>query len=190
MAVSIDDPPRRRLRIRDTDLVPVALDLSTPEDVQRRIDRVSAGERLRHKAVRLCQQAHEQGGLLSNCDLAELLNTSDSRIAQLLTQHERDTRKIVPRRATVHDVGTGLTHKAIICWKRYAEGKEPQKIAHDTHHSLMAVDRYLGQYARVRRCRERGMNPRQTAHILRCSVALVEQYLAIDRRLEGSEDED
>ncbi len=108
----------------------------------------------------------------------------------MLAQHERDTQKIVPRRATVHDVGTGLTHKAIICWKRYAEGKEPQQIAHETRHSLVAVDRYLGQYDRVRRCRKRGMNPRQTAHILNCSVALVEQYLRIDRRLEGSEDED
>ena len=27
------------------------------------------------KALRLCHQAYQQGGLLSNCDLAELLNT-------------------------------------------------------------------------------------------------------------------
>ncbi len=102
-------------------MIPVVLDLSMAEDAQRRIDRVAPGERLLYKALRLCQQTHNQGGLLSNCDLAELLNTDDSRIAQVLTQHERDTQQIVPRRATVHDVGTGLTHKAIICWKRYAE---------------------------------------------------------------------
>ncbi len=81
------------------------------------------------------------------------------------------------------------THKAIICWKRYAEGKEASQIARETRHSLAAVDAYLGQYDRVRRCRQRGMSPRQTAHILNCSVALVDQYLDIDRRLEDSEDE-
>lgn len=190
MAISIDDPPHRYQRIQDTDLVPVVLDLSVAEDVQRRIDRIPPGERLLNKALRLCQQAHKQGGLLSNCDLAELLNTDDSRIAGLLAQHERDTQKIVPRRATMHDVGTGLTHKVIICWKRYAEGKEASQIARETRHSLAAVDRYLGQYDRVRHCRKRGMDARQTAHMLDCTAGLVEQYLDIDRRLEDSEGKD
>ena len=106
MAVSVNNPPAHRQRIADTELVPVLLDLSTAEDVQQRIDRRPTPERLLHKALRLCQQAHQQGGLLSNCDLAELLNTSDSAIARVLTGHERLTNTVVPRRATVHDVGT------------------------------------------------------------------------------------
>lgn len=184
MAVSVDDPPRRHQRIQDTDLVPVVLDLSTAEDVQRRLERVLPGERLQAKALRLCRQAYEQGGLLSNCDLAELLSTNDSRIATLLAAYERETQQIVPRRATLHDVGTGLTHKAIICWKRYAEGKETVQIAQETRHSLEAVDRYLGQYDRVHQCHKRGMTAHETAHLLACSVGLVEQYLEIERRLE------
>ena len=131
MAVSVNNPPAHRQRIADTDLVPVLLDLCTAEDVQQRIDRRPAPERLLHKVLRLCQQAHEQGGLLSNCDLAELLNTTDSEIAHVLARHERLTNTVVPRRATLHDVGTGLTHKRIICWKRYAEGKEPHLVARD-----------------------------------------------------------
>src|SRR4029077_13271112 len=118
-----------------------------------------------------------QGGLLSNCDLAELLFTNDQRIAHVLTEHERLTNTLVPRRATLHDVGSGLTHKRIICWKRYAEGKDPQIVARETYHSLEAVDRYLGQYDRVRHCRLQGLTPEETAHTLNCSVALVHQYL-------------
>ncbi len=189
MAISVDDPPHRHQRIQDTDLVPVVLDLSTAEDVQRRIDRASADERLREKALRLCRQAYDQGALLSNCDVAELLNTHDSRIAQLLSEYERQTQTIVPRRATLHDVGTGLTHKAIICWKRWADGKEAHQIARETHHSLESVDHYLGQYDRVRRCRQRRLSVRETAQLLDCSLALVEQYLDIDRRLEPSKNE-
>ena len=58
MAVSANNPPAHRQRIADTELVPVLLDLSTAEDVQQRIDRRPTPERLLHKALRLCQQAH------------------------------------------------------------------------------------------------------------------------------------
>jgi Protein of unknown function (DUF1670) len=184
MAVSVSDPPRQRRRIADTDLVPVLLDLSTAEDSDQRINRIPASQRLLNKALRLCQQAYQQGGLLSNCDLAELLNTHDSRIAHVLAEHERTTNTVVPRRATLHDVGTGLTHKRIICWKRYAEGKEPHVVARETYHSLEAVDRYLGQYDRVRHCRLQGLTPEQTAHALGCGLPLVQEYLAIDDLLE------
>lgn len=185
LGISRDSPPRRHQRIVDCKLVAVVLDLITPEDLQARLNRDPARQRLTRRAVRLCEQANEQGVLLSNCDLAELLSTDDSHIAQLITQHERQTKCLVPRRATVHDVGTGLTHKRIICWKRYAEGKEPDQIARETYHSLEAVDRYLGTYDRVRHCRLQGLSPAETAHILACNVRLVEEYLAIDRELES-----
>jgi Protein of unknown function (DUF1670) len=184
MAVSVNNPPARHQRIADTELVPVLLDLITADDVQQRIDRRPVAQRLLHKALRLCQQAYDQGGLLSNCDLAELLNTTDSQVAHVLVEHERLTGTLVPRRATVHDVGTGLTHKRIICWKRYAEGKEPHLVARETYHSLEAVDRYLGQYDRVRHCRLEGLTPEQTAHALGCGLPLVREYLAIDDLLE------
>jgi Protein of unknown function (DUF1670) len=184
MAVSVSEPPRLHQRIADTTLVPVLLDLCTAEDVQLRIDRLPIPQRLLRKVLRLCQQAYDQGGLLSNCDLAELLGTDDSRVASVLAEHERLTGTLVPRRATVHDVGTGLTHKRIICWKRYAEGKEPHIVARETYHSLEAVDRYIGQYDRVRHCRLQGLTPEQTAHTLACSLGLVQEYLAIDDLLE------
>jgi hypothetical protein len=188
-AVNLNDPPRHRQRIADTDLVPVVLDLSTGEDIDARLDRRSASQRLLAKALRLCRQAHEQGGLLSNCDLAELLSSEESRLASLLAQHERDNQVVVPRRATLHDVGTGRTHKSIICRKRYVNGLEPHLIARATHHSLAAVDRYLSQYERVRQCRLQGLTPQETAHLLACSVRLVEEYLDIDRQLEATSDE-
>jgi len=188
LGVSVNDPPHRHQRIVDTDLVPVVLDLSTPEDVQARIDRVSAMERLRRKAVRLCEQAHQQGALLSNCDLSELLAASPPIVGHVLVEHERRTKQLVPHRATLHDVGTGLTHKRIICWKCYAQGKSPEIVAKETYHSLEAVDRYLGQFDRVRHCRQQGLSVDQTAYTLNCSRALVEEYLAIDGELKDRRD--
>ena len=124
---------------------------------------------------------------MSNCDLAELLGTDDSRIAHLLAAWEREQNTVVPRRATLHDVGTAQTHKRIICQKRYREGKSPERVAKETYHSLEAVDRYLAQYDRVRHCRLQGLSPMETAHILDCSLALVGEYLQIDRELEGKD---
>jgi hypothetical protein len=184
MAVAIDDPPRRGQRIANTKLVPVLLDISTAEDVQRRIDHVLPSERLLHKARRMCQQAYEQGGLLSNCDIAEMLHANESFIGTLLASYEDRTNTIVPRRANLHDVGSGLTHKRIVCWKRFAEGKDPNVVARETYHTIEAVDAYLGQYDRVRHCRLEGLTPQQTAHALNCSLALVRQYLDIDDLLE------
>jgi len=187
MAVDVNARPRQYQRIADTSLVPVILELSTAEDVDQRIDRTPAAQRLLIRALRLCRQAYAQGGLLSNCDLAELLNTNDPQIAHVLAAYEREAQTVVPRRATIHDVGTGLTHKRIICIKRYAEGKEADQVARETYHSLEAVDRYLGQYDRVRHCRLHGMTPQETATALNCSVALVQEYLAIDDELEAKD---
>ena len=184
MAVPVDHPPRRHQRMADTPLVPVVLDLSTAEDIDRRLKRQSASERLLQKALRLCHQAYEQGGLLSDSDLAELLGASNTRIAGILAAYERQTGRIAPRRATIHDVGTAITHKRIICYKHYAEGKSADQVARETYHSLEAVDRYLSQYDRVRHCRLQGLTPQETAYILNCSVTLVREYLEIDEELE------
>jgi len=184
MAIDINDPPSKYRRIAETSLIPVVLDVSTAQDIDLRIARTPPARRLLTKVLRLCIQAHQQGGLLSNCDLAELLNSHAPRISQVLVEYERQSGNVVPRRATTHDVGTGLTHKRIICIKRYAEGKESEQIGRETYHSIQSVDRYLGQYDRVRHCRLEGMTPEQTASILACSVALVREYLAIDDELE------
>lgn len=186
-AVSLNDPPARRKRIRDTDLVPVILDLSTPEDIQANLDRVSPRERLRRRAQRLCEQARAQGALLSNVDLAELLNRSDCEVGRLLAAHERDTGKVIPRRATLHDVGTGLTHKSIIC-RLHAAGKTSDQIARETHHSLEAVDRYLADFDRVRHCHQHlGLPLEQIAFTLNHSPRLVQQYLDLITELTPAE---
>jgi hypothetical protein len=185
-AISLNDPPSRRKRIRDTDLVPVVLDLSTAADIEAILERVASGERLLRKAIRLCEQAHKQGALLSDCDLAQLLSYSDSYIGSLLAAHERNTNKVVPRRATLHDVGTGLTHKRIICWKRYAEAKSSDQIARETHHSIEAVDRYLSDFDRVRYCKRLGMDQDKIAFTLNHGRNLVAQYLEIDKELESN----
>ena len=133
------------------------------------------------------QQAYEQGALLSNVDLGGMLGVSYSRISSLLAEHEREQKVVIPRRATLHDVGSGVTHKRIICWKRYVEGKSPDVIARETQHSLSSVDRYLGMFDRVRCCNQQQMPSHEIARVLGCTERLVNEYLALDTILAGGE---
>ncbi len=185
-AVSINDRPGWCQKIAETDLITVVLDASTAEDVQGRIDRVHPRQWRLRKVIRMCRQAYEQGGLLTNHDLSEILNLADSLIAQLLANYERQNKTLIPRRGTVHDAGNSLSHKWIICHKRYVEGKSADQIARETYHSLEAVDRYLGQFDRVRHCLQQGMDTAEISHILNCSVSLVEVYQQIDKELESN----
>lgn len=186
LGIDVDDPPARGKCTANTELVPLILDLSTASDVQAIIDRKPSWQRVLAKALRLSQQAYEQGALLSNSDLAELLNADAGHVSHLIAEYERSSGQLVPRRATVHDVGTGLTHKRIICWKRYAEGKAPGQIARETYHTLEAVDRYLAQFDRVRCCHLEGMPVAQIAFTLQCGPSLVREYLAIHHELEAA----
>ena len=135
----------------------------------------------------ICRILHHCPQAVAVCDLAELLGTGDSSVAHLLAAYERRQNTVVPRRATLHDVGTARTHKRIVCHKRYREGKPAHLVAKETYHSLEAVDRYLAQYDRVRHGRLQGLSPIETAHLLDCSLSLVEEYLQIDRELEPND---
>ena len=187
-AVSKDLSPGHRQRIAETELVSVVLDVSTPEDIHAKIGRMSDPQRKLQRARRLCRQTYEQGGLLTSFDLSEIMTISDSRISQLMVNYERENKTIIPRRGTIQDAGGGLSHKWIICYKRYVEGKSPDVIARETYHSLEAVDRYLGQFDRVRHCYRQGLSVNETAQILNCSAWLVEAYRQLDQEFEGEND--
>ncbi len=185
MAIAENDPPKQYRKTSETRMVPVTLELSTNDDIQARIDRVKPSDRLRDKALRLCHQAYKQGGVLSNSDLAELLSADSSAIGSLIAKYERQNNCVVPRRATIHDVGTGVTHKRIICRKRHIDGKPSHVIARETCHALESVDRYLAMFSRVRQCRKEGLCREQISFTLNCSKALVQEYFDIDDEIEN-----
>lgn len=183
-AIAIEERPSRGQTAAQTLTRPVILNLHHPDDVADCVQRPRvhghwSALRLK-RALRLSREAHEQGALLSNVDLSLILTCADNTVATQLSDWEDEHAQIVPRRTTLHDVGTGVTHKRIICRKRHLEGKDPSQVARETWHSLESVDRYLGQYDRVRHCRQQGMNEAESAHILTCTRRLVKEYLQID----------
>jgi uncharacterized protein DUF1670 len=176
-AVAVDDPPGRDKRIEDTRLVPVILDLVTAQDIHEATVPGTRGRTARNKIVRLCNQAHAQGGVLSLADVGLLLHMSISQISKEILAHEHGGGDIVPRRGTVHDMGRSLTHKAIICFKRLVEKKPTSQVAQETYHTPDEVEYYVQCFRRIQACRDGGLSKEDTALATGHSLSLVQEYL-------------
>jgi len=181
-AVAVDDPPHKDKRIEDTRLVPVILDLVTPQD----IDNSSHGGRRvqirRDRILRLFRQTYEQGGVLSYADVSLLAHIGMNAITAVVHAEQEATGLPVPCRGTVHDMGRSVSHKAIICYKRLVEKKATSQVAQETFHSAEEVEYYVQTLRRVQLCRDSGMGPEDIAQATGHSQLLVREYLdLIDR---------
>jgi hypothetical protein len=176
-AVAVDDPPHKDKRIEDTRLVPVILDLVTPQD----IDNSSHGGRRvqirRDRVLRLFRQTYEQGGVLSYADVSLLAHIGMNAITHVVRAEQEVTGLPVPCRGTIHDMGRSVSHKAIICYKRLVEKKPTSQVAQETFHSAEEVEYYVQTLRRVQICRDSGMALDDIAQATGHSKSLVREYL-------------
>ena len=178
-AVAVDDPPHKDKRIEDTRLVPVILDLVTPQD----IDNSSHGGRRvqirRDRILRLFRQTYEQGGVLSYADVSLLAHIGMNGIGAVVHGEQEATGLPVPCRGTVHDMGRSVSHKAIICYKRLVEKKSTSEVAQETFHSPEEVEYYVQTLRRIQICRDSGLGLDDIALATHHSKSLVREYLAL-----------
>jgi hypothetical protein len=100
--------------------------------------------------VRWCQEAYDQGGVLTLLDLSLLSGLSADQVGRLIGAYEQEQQTTVPIRGTVHDMGPSVTHKAEVI-RRFLKGQSPADIAFDLHHSQQAVDTYIEDYEITRK---------------------------------------
>lgn len=174
-------------RIRDTRLTTVVLDLVQGRDAADR----AAGKKLREMKMeavaRMFRQSYEQGGCMTNAEIALLLKISPSTVSKYVAEWERKNNVVLPRRGTIHDMGPTLTHKKIIIRKLFIEQKSVQQTARETYHSLPAIQRYISGFRQVLLCRRKGMSTEEIAYVVRKSKRLVREYeRIIDEYAENS----
>jgi hypothetical protein len=140
----------------------------------------------RHKLARLAEEAREQGGLLTQEDLAQLL-ACDVRTVRRDIQHlKAHSGVIVPTRGQQKDIGPTVTHKGQAI-RHWLEGKEPQEVALAINHSLQAVERYIQHFARVLFLAGQGFEPLQIAFTVGISSAGTRVYLNLGHEFKTSE---
>ncbi|MBA3045017.1 MAG: DUF1670 domain-containing protein [Euryarchaeota archaeon] len=126
--------------------VQVRLTLFHPDDIN--ILRQEGVAAVRKKRImRITCEAKEQGGYLTQEDLAILLGNSPRAIRYDIKEIRNDGIE-VPTRGQMKDIGKGVSHKAKIVLE-YLKGYGYSEIKRRTHHSEESIDRYIRDFSRV-----------------------------------------
>jgi len=163
-------PPNTPLALARQRLVTVTLDAGSEDLEIRRQGGVIALRRRR--LVRICEEAFQQGGLLTLEGVADLFNcavrTLVSDLAALRTQAI-----IPPLRSTVKDMGRAVTHRALII-EYWLSGLEYSDIAAKTCHSVSSVANYVEKFKRCVALFANGYDLDTVAFVARVSPALAQ----------------
>jgi len=128
------------------------------------------------RIVRVVEEAREQGGLLTQEDLSEIL-TCDPRTIRRDIAYLKQRGFVLPTRGQQQDIGPGVSHRALAVGK-WLEGKEPVEIARLIRHSVASVEGYLEKFKRVAwLSREKNFNAFEIALTVGMSVVSVRTYL-------------
>jgi len=138
-----------------------------------------------YRILRLTQEAHEQGGLLTQEDLSRLLHVSTRTLRVDIKELFRDG-NTVHTRGYDHDIGRSISHKTHII-DLYLRGYTYSEIMRRTRHSGHSVKRHVLGFGRLLLLKSRGLDDIvQLSRLLGQSERLTEEYLGLfDKYLEG-----
>jgi DNA-binding MarR family transcriptional regulator len=129
------------------------------------------------RLMRIADEAREQGGLLCQEDMAEIL-MCDVRTIRRDIESLRKREIIVATRGQVRDIGPGVTHRGIAV-RLWLEGKEPVEIARHINHSIAAVENYIEKFKRVAYLRGKNFDDYQSALTIGISVSAVKTFVEL-----------
>lgn len=136
--------------------VPVALTIIDEEDIDKLAKGVPMSEIMKQAVARITQEAYRQGGLLSMRDIGLLTWRDGSSVSKYRKNYEKEQNVTLPHTGSLHDMGSCISHKSMIVKKIAIDKKDPYSVARETNHSMLAVDRYIKDFNRVRICHEDG----------------------------------
>lgn len=162
--------------IKGTRLQPVLLDLVNPQEALERAQGKKIKVIKKEAIARMCKQAFDQEGCLTNAELAILLKMSPGTVSKYIKDWELENHEVLPRRGSIHDLGPTLTHKTIIIEKLFIEQKTVQQVSRETRHSLPAIQRYISTFKQVLLCKQKGMSTEETAFSVGRTNRLILEY--------------
>lgn len=183
-APAIGERSGRGKTIGRTKLVPVKLTIVADEDLEAVRLGLPQSERRIIRVRRLTREAYEQGGLLSQRDIAIVTGYSEGGVS-VTSVALRERGEFLPLRGYVMDMGCFPTHKAAIV-RLYLDGLLTPDIARRTYHSKESVDRYIRGFERVRLLASKF--PVEELPLLSgMSERVIEEYLALLNQYRPSE---
>jgi hypothetical protein len=176
MAVPVDEFPQKGKSIARTRMKPVILTYLASEDIDTIRDGFTSRQLRINRMIRWCEEAYDQGALLTQLDLAVLLNVCDSVVSTYVNEFQRTSGRILPTRGNIHDMSGAITHKREII-TLYLQSCLTPTIASKTRHSKDAVDRYIRDYEAVKLVRTATADIDKISQITHLSKRVIKQYL-------------
>ena len=136
--------------------------------------------------LRISQEAHQQGGLLSQNDLSQILMVDLSTIKRIIKKI-KEKGVSIPTRGEIKDIGPGLSHKARIIellLKRY----QPTEVALKTKHTLCSIHRYFDSFCKVSYLSDEGFSSVKIRHLTGISEKVIGEYLSLYTYYKNKED--
>lgn len=178
-AISEDEPPGKPLRECVFKRIQLTL-LAIDEDLEVLKSHGHSAKR-GQQIVRMAQEAMDQGVLLTQEDLAMLLDCDVKTVRTDIKRYQQKYGIVIPTRGNKKDIGPGLTHRERAV-ELFIQGKDAVAIARDLNHSLKAIERYTQAFCRVVYCQGQLHNTLKTALVVGISVAAVIRYLGLKER--------
>jgi hypothetical protein len=135
------------------------------------------------RILRLLPEALEQGGVLTQEDLARVLQVDVRTIRRDIAGLKAAGHRL-PTRGMVQGVGRGQTHKVQII-ELWLDREGYDKIARWVHHSPQAIQRYVQTFLRMVSLHEQGLAIESIAFVTNSSLRLVKDYLAVYEAAQG-----
>jgi len=139
---------------------------------------------LRQKRLcRTCQEAFQQGGLLTLEDLANLFNCGVRTLVNDLAALRK--RNITPPlRSTIRDMGRAITHRRLII-TLWLQGFEYSEIALRACHSVDSVANYVDKFKRCAALFTSGFDVDAVAMMVKLSTTLTKEFQQIHAHIQG-----
>jgi len=159
--VASDEGPGKKLN--ECRKVTVIVTLLSDEDNGVVVsDEEIQGSVRRRRLARIAEEAREQGGLLTQEDLSQLLMVEERTVRRDIQYLRSQYGIIVPTRGQQKDIGPGVSHRGLAI-RYWLEGHEPLEVARRINHTVKAVDRYIDQFSRVVYLHQQSFNAFQIA---------------------------
>jgi hypothetical protein len=139
---------------------------------------------LRQKRLcRMCQEAFQQGGLLTLEDLADMFNCGVRTLVNDLAALRK--KNIIPAlRSTTKDMGRAITHRRLIV-ALWLQGFEYSEIARKASHSVDSVANYINKFKRCAALFVSGFDVHTVALMVKLSTPLVQEFQRLQSDLDA-----
>ena len=163
--------------LAETDKVEVTLTVDAGAEDAEVKGREGVEALRRGRIVRILDEALEQGGVLTQEDLARALSVERRTIARDVKRLKAEGH-LVHTRGQVKGVGRGQTHKLRII-ELWLDREGYDKIARWVHHSPQSIQRYVSTFVRMVILHREGRPVQEIAFLTRATERLVRDYLAL-----------